>query len=101
MPGKKAKVLIVNIEPWFGLARLPKLLVEAGCQIFLYAPSINLTAKTKHIHELIPASQNIDDFISKLQAFLTEREFDWIIPGDDTVLQALFHRHSETWAQKC
>lgn len=99
-PKKKPfQVLIVSYANWAGLARLPRVLHQAGCHISLLSPADNLVARSRYISRHIPAPSGRAAFFAGLQSHLeaSAPQYHWIIPGDDPVLYGLAARRKEPW----
>ncbi|MDE2427552.1 MAG: ATP-grasp domain-containing protein [Burkholderiales bacterium] len=95
------QVLIVCHAFWEGLARLPHLLHQAGCEINVFGPAKNYVARSRFIHRHFLSPSDLDEAVTALRDFLMRSDitYDWVVIGDDPLLYALEKRRDEDWVR--
>ncbi len=83
---RTGEVLLVVGGAWLGVARLPRVLADAGCRVVLLCHPRRFAARTRFVHELLPAPRDPAGTYRALEPLLARRRFDWVILGDDFVL---------------
>ncbi|MGQ0613750.1 MAG: ATP-binding protein [Planctomycetaceae bacterium] len=81
------EVLLVVGGAWLGVARLPRVLEAAGCRVVLLCNPRRFAARTRFVHEVVPAPRDPAGTFRALEPLLARRRFDWVILGDDYVLE--------------
>ena len=84
----RPEILLAVSAPWIGVARLPRILHEAGCRVVLLSYPKHFAAHSRYIDELLPAPRKTSDALTFLKQILAARKFDWVILGDDPILGA-------------
>ncbi len=91
-------LLIVRLD-LLGVAGLPRLLHAAGCEVTLFAPARVAVAHSRFLRRHLVASPSSEALIEELAAHLAthRREYDWIILGDETLLQEIAEKKRGSW----
>ena len=85
---QRPTVLLVVAAPWIGVARVPRVLHDAGCRVVLMCNPGFYAAHSAYIDELLPAPKDVDALLTLLKEVLAARRFDWIVLGDGEILGA-------------
>lgn len=93
---RRPEVLLVVAAPWIGIARVPRVLHDAGCRVVLLCPPDFYAARSAHVDELLPAPQDVGAVLEQLKRLLAARHFDWVILGDGEILGAAVD-HAGPW----
>lgn len=85
MNGGKTRVLIFTLEIWHMIARLPKVLRQAGFEVAALCPPDSFLTATRHLDELfLCRSQRHGEWISQQLATVVEKwKPQFVIAGDD------------------
>jgi predicted ATP-grasp superfamily ATP-dependent carboligase len=91
------RVLLVTVAGWTGVARLPRVLHEAGARVTLLSHRDDLVAHTRYVDERLHVTT--ESLVRSLRRLLDHRgdEFRWVILGDQVVLTTLVAVRSEAW----
>lgn len=91
------RVLLVTVAGWTGVARLPRVLHEAGARVTLLSRRGDLAAHTRYVDERLHITEA--SLVPSLRRLLDRRgaEFRWVILGDQAVLAALVAQCGEAW----
>ncbi|HEX5136194.1 MAG TPA: hypothetical protein VFY93_04420 [Planctomycetota bacterium] len=82
------RILLATAAAWLGVARVPRILAEAGARVCLLAHPRRPVARSRHVAELFPAPRDTDGALAALKRLLAGQMFDWVILGDDEILRA-------------
>ena len=76
---------------------IPAILKDAGCVVDVFCPADSWVLQNSFYDNWISAPQEEDDFFNKLVALVSSggKQYDWIIPGEDIVLEILNNRISD------
>jgi hypothetical protein len=85
---QRPAVLLVVAAPWIGVARVPRVLHDAGCHVVLMCNSGFYAAHSAYIDELLPAPKDVHALLTLLKEVLAARRFDWVVLGDGEILGA-------------
>jgi predicted ATP-grasp superfamily ATP-dependent carboligase len=88
---------LVTVAGWTGVARLPRVLREAGAYVTLLSQRGDRVARTRYVDERLDVTE--ESLVPSLRRLLDRRgdEFRWVILGDQVVLAALVARRGEAW----
>ena len=100
---KKPKLLILTVENWGGIARLPKALKNAGFEVAVVCPSISFIAKTLYVDEvfILDIKEYSIDMLKSIVKFIRKVNPSIIIPGDDWIVGFLQYWLILTLEDKC
>ncbi len=87
--GTRPEVLLAVGAPWIGIARLPRLLQEAGCRVVLLCRRGRFAERSRFVDERLDAPREAAEMVPVLKELLARRSFDWVILGDDPTLRAV------------
>ena len=85
---QRPEVLLVVAAPWIGVARVPRVLHDAGCHVALMCYPGFYAAHSGYVDELIPAPKDVRVLLADLKEVLAARHFDWVVLGDGEILGA-------------
>ena len=94
---RHSEVLIVTARDFHGIARLPRLLNLAGCRVSSLAPAGAVLASSSFVSERFPGSDDANDALERLRRHLDGRHYEWVIFGDDLILDHAVRRRGEPW----
>lgn len=96
--GKNSVLLVVRMD-LLGIIHLPRMLKAAGGHVTLFAPKGVAIAKSRFVDRRIIASASSFELIQQLKAHLSEhqRNYQWIIIGDETLLHDIAKQKGEAW----
>lgn len=83
---RRPEVLLVVAAPWIGIARVPRVLRDAGCRVVLLCPPGFYAARSACVDELLPAPLDVRAVLAQLKELLAARHFDWVVLGDGEIL---------------
>ncbi len=95
---QKKRVLILSYADWEGLARMPGLLHQAGCEVTVFCRQHTYLSLSKFVQNCLsqPADISLSDFVDQLELHLQQQHYDWVLPGDDPLLYELAKRASNS-----
>ncbi|HXF41325.1 MAG TPA: hypothetical protein VN687_16540 [Blastocatellia bacterium] len=98
---KKFELIIAVSFDVTGIARLPRVLHDAGCRVTLYAPSGLAIGKTRFVDSHIQAPTRLGDFVEELRVHLEQRgsSYHWLIIGDELLLGEISKHKTEAWLE--
>lgn len=91
------EVLIVTARNFHGIARLPRLLSLAGCRVISLAPAGAVLSDSSFVSERFPGSDDANGALERLRRLLDGKRCDWVIFGDDLILDYVVRRRGEPW----
>jgi hypothetical protein len=85
-----------------GVARLPKILHDAGCKVSLFAPSGLAITRSRFVDTHIVGPNRSDSLVDALRDHLTTNRdrYKLLIVGDQPLLNEIAERKSESWVAK-
>lgn len=86
--GDRPQVLLVVGAPWIGVARLPRILKDAGCRVVLLCHRGRFATRSRFVDEWIDAPADVAELVPVLKRLIEDRPFRWVILGDDLTLRA-------------
>lgn len=89
--------LIAVAENFHGIARLPRLLSEAGARVEALVPRRSNLGDSSFVSARIAGSSDPDEALDRLRAALEAAPRDWVIFGDDLILDRAVARRAEPW----
>ncbi len=94
-------VLIAVATDMLGLARVPRLLVKAGCTVTLLSPENLLVARSRFVDHRIRTPEGPEQVAEALRRHLETRQggYAWTIIGDEPLLKELSRRRKEGWVR--
>jgi hypothetical protein len=95
--GGRFEILIVLVRNFDGITRLTRFLSLAGCRVSSLAPPGSTLSGSSFMSENVPGAYDADDALERLRRILEHRRFDWVIFGDDIVLDRAVQRRDEPW----
>lgn len=82
-----------------GVARLPKILHDAGCKVSLFAPRGLAVTRSRFVDTLIGGPDRSDNFVDALRNHLANNRnrYQLLIIGDEPLLNEMAERRTESW----
>jgi hypothetical protein len=91
------EVLIVLARNFDGIARLPRRLSLAGCRVSSLAARGATLAASSFVAERLPGTLDVDAALERLRRVLEVKAYDWVVFGDDVILDRAVQRRGEPW----
>jgi predicted ATP-grasp superfamily ATP-dependent carboligase len=91
-PEMKTSLLLVTTSTrWYGAARIPRSLADAGFEVSLLAPAQSLAEKSRYIARVghLPDAATARQWIFAFAAMVKACSPRLVVPGDDTALRLL------------
>ena len=84
----RPRVLVACKQNWDSIAEIPYVLYKGGCQVDVLCSQNSWLLKNSFFHNWINIS-NLSDYPQKLTSLASTGQYDWIIPGDEELLNFL------------
>lgn len=95
------QVLVVTGTQWLALGRMPALLRHAGCRVSVFSHPRAPVARCRRLERVVAHDWEPEParFLEALRQHLAANAYDWVVLGDDFVLNELRRRAEEQWVQ--
>ncbi len=82
-------VLIACFDNWNTLSEVPYILNKGGFTVHVFCGKGSWLLKNKFYHKWIKAEEGADAYVSQLIDLVKSENYDWVIPGDEKLIQIL------------
>jgi predicted ATP-grasp superfamily ATP-dependent carboligase len=98
---RKFEVIIAVGFDVTGIARLPRVLHDAGCRVTLLAPPGLAVQQSRFVDAYIAAPPRMKDFVEALKTHMSGHRpgYEWLIIGDELLLGEIAKHKSESWVE--
>lgn len=92
-----SRVLLVSASTWLSTANVPRLLHAAGAHVTFLGPRDAWPLRGSHVDRALPAEGDPTAIARALERHLAHERYDWVVIGDDPLLDALRRIRDEPW----
>ena len=94
-------MLVACHADWYAIARLPRVLASAGCEVHAFCAADHALASTRFVDAVHAAPRALPAFVDAFRDHVVEhgRRYCWIVVADDPLLAAIGDHPERTWLE--